>query len=169
MFRQILLSIFILTVTICSCTTTDNNVTCVAAPAIENLKFRVVDTAGHDLLDTSKYRIYSPDSLFGLQPCNLNDTLISKVVKYFLPTSKKGESGYVFWFQNAHNPAIGEMDSCYTIYIKWDHLRTDTIVWHYTIDSLSHCREQKMATVYYNGTIVTPTYDTAYQYYFLKK
>lgn len=154
---------------ISSCTTTDNNVTCVASPAIDNLKFRVVDSLGHDLLDTSKYKLYFPDSIFGIQPCNLNDTITAKVVKYFLPSSKKGESGYVFWFQDARNPALGEMDSCYTIYIKWDHLRTDTIKWHYTIDSLSHCREQKMSAVYYDGTVVAPTYDTAYQYYLLKK
>lgn len=169
-FSTLSIVTFVLFFALSACKQKDNSVPCpTLMPAVENLRFRLVDQAGKDLLaDTTHSPYYWPASITASQPCNGSYMAPSKYVVYRKPG--EGDNACCFWFPSLQNPSTDAGTDCFQVVLHWDNRDTDTLQWAYYVDELDPCKPQMMLSVSFNGTVLTgPTYDGAYQYYLLRK
>ena len=133
---------------------------CHYLPAGIGLEFRVVDTAGNDLVYALK------DTLIVSQPCN-NSYLTYQFKDYRIPGTT--DTGTVISFGNLRTPEYAEPGECYRILFNWPNDDEDTVDWHYRIDELDGCKLQVIDYLSYNGLQAVKKTDYAHEYYQLVK
>lgn len=84
-------------------------------PPVPEVRFRIINANGQDLLAESTPNNLSFDSLMAMQPCNANDALGKEKVQ----TGQGGLESYVFYFTNLYQPITGENDECFTLQLQW--------------------------------------------------
>lgn len=169
-FSTLSIVTFVLFFALSACKQKDDSVPCpTLMPAVDNLRFRIVDSAGRDLcVDSNKTPYYRPDSFSATQPCNGDHKAMCKYAMYQMPG--QGYTACCFWFPSLQNPSFDASTDCFQVMLRWNDQDTDTLQWAYYVDELDPCKPQMMLSVSFNGTVLTgPTYDGAYQYYLLRK
>lgn len=90
---------------------------------LQNLGFRIVDTASRDLLTSTTPGTLSFDSLVARQPCNKVDTLGKRIKQI----GAGGLESYAFFLDKLYQPIPDEAADCYTIQLNWGTDNTDII------------------------------------------
>ena len=140
---------------------------CNSLAAAVGLEFRVVDTAGNDLVHALMDTAYiSNDTLILRQPCN--SSYLTTIYKdYRIPG--RTDTGTVISFGNLRTPDYGEPSDCYRIIFNWPNDDEDTVDWHYRIDEVEGCKMQIIDYLSFNGAQALKKTDYAHEYYQLIK
>ena len=162
MHARLLLCLWML-VGLCACNRGDHK-SCDTQPVGEHLRFRLVDTGGHDLLYPEPGRILR-DGFHCTQPCN-SDSLAPLFTVYKVPGTS--DSGITFKFEKLRTPDYGAGGECMRFYLNW-HGDIDTLDWHFKIEEKDGCIIQVIDYMSYNGVQSIEKYDQAYEYYPLVK
>jgi hypothetical protein len=129
-----------------------------------DLRFRLFDTAGKDLLYPAPGRL-SITTFHITQPCN-KDSLVPLFTPYRIPGTN--DSGITFNFGNLRTPEYGSGGECMRFYFNWGG-DIDTLDWHYKIEEKDGCFMEVIDYMSYNGAQSLRKYDNLYEYYPLVK
>jgi hypothetical protein len=163
--KQLLL--FLVPVLLLAACKKPDDVLCYSEPASNSVRFRLLDAvSGRDLLTASQPNPLNRDSLKASQPC-YPIPLVPRFTYYQIPGS--GDFGYTFNFTNLPNPGPNAADDCFTIFLKWNQQDTDTVQWHYHIETIENCDLQILDYMQFNGMPAQKFNDGAFEYYALRK